>query len=61
MLLIPILPVLMLPLSSSYLKVSVEGVLGNLDSDSFFKWVFFFFYLLAAPHGMWDLSSLTRD
>ena len=23
--------------------------------------LFFFFFLLAAPHGMWDLSSPTRD
>ena len=25
------------------------------------KFFFFFFNFLAIPHGMWDLSSLTKD
>ena len=31
-------------------------------SDTLFVWgCVYFIYLLAAPHGMWDLSSPTRD
>ena len=33
----------------------------QLNQDLFFVFVFWFFFFLATKHGLWDISSLTRD
>ena len=36
----------------------------QLNQDLFFVfvfWLFFFFFFFATKHGLWDISSLTRD
>ena len=35
-------------------------IFKNKKERNTFQWIFFFFFL-ARPHGMWDLSSQTKD
>ena len=41
--------------------VITDGIVQILLSDPGQVTVYFFLFILAAPHGMWYLSSLTRD
>ena len=44
------------------LKQNNSLVAGDgLNHFMFFIWAVFFFFFLAAPHRVWDLSSLTMD
>ena len=37
-----------------------SGIAGSYG-ESIFSLVFLFFFFSVVPHGLWDLSSLTRD
>ena len=46
-----------LPAISIYFQNILTIIIGTLIS----AFLFFSFFFLAIPHGLWDLSSLTRD
>ena len=43
------------------MKFTTKSIVYFIVIVSCVLYILFFFFFLAVPHGMWDLSSLSRD